>query len=142
MGGLVFKDTINVQRIVDPKVSGITIYQTDFSKSSFDKIKSGNLLQADPGASGLACVVDGKVLAKSDIVKDRGGEEIYSENKAFLGKTLKVKRLYDGKTENVVYVVYTERLNKGDDPNGSRFKSQACAIHLDGFQPPPAPSAP
>merc|ERR1719356_1870708 len=45
--GLVFKDTINVQRITDPKVSGITIYQTDFSKSSFDKIKSGNLLQAD-----------------------------------------------------------------------------------------------
>ena len=38
------------------------------------KFVDGNLLQADPGASGLACVVDGKVLARPDISKDRGGE--------------------------------------------------------------------
>eukprot|EP00929_Paragymnodinium_shiwhaense_P040203 TRINITY_DN209_c0_g2_i1.p1 TRINITY_DN209_c0_g2~~TRINITY_DN209_c0_g2_i1.p1 ORF type:complete len:251 (-),score=51.06 TRINITY_DN209_c0_g2_i1:149-901(-) len=132
--GLVFKDTINVERITDPKVSGITLYQTDFSKSSFDKLKAGNLLQADPSASGLACSVDGKVLAKPDISKDKRGEEIFSEAKGIIGKTLKVKRVFDEKSNNVVYVVYTERLNKDDDPNGSRFKSQACAIHLDGFQ--------
>eukprot|EP00930_Biecheleria_cincta_P060735 TRINITY_DN46347_c0_g1_i1.p1 TRINITY_DN46347_c0_g1~~TRINITY_DN46347_c0_g1_i1.p1 ORF type:complete len:237 (+),score=62.75 TRINITY_DN46347_c0_g1_i1:30-740(+) len=132
--GLIFKDTINVQRITDPKVSGVTLYQTDFSKSSFDKLKSGNLLQADPGASGLACTVSGKVLAKPDISKDKRGEEIYSEGKAFLGKTLKVKRVYDDASKNIVYVVYTERLNKDDDPNGSRFKSQACAVHVDGFE--------
>merc|ERR1719230_1065987 len=98
--GLVFKDYINVERITDPKVSGLTIYQTDFSKSSFDKLKSGNLLQADPSASGLACTVDGKVLAKSDINKDKRGEEIYSESKAFLGKTLKVNRVVDEKSKN------------------------------------------
>lgn len=134
--GLIFKDTINVERITDPKVSGVTLYQTDFSKSSFDKLKSGNLLQADPGASGLACSVEGpgKVLAKPDISKDKKGEEIFSESKALLGKTLKVKRVYDEKAKNLIYVVYTERLNKDDDPNGSRFKSQACAVHLDGFQ--------
>eukprot|EP00440_Ansanella_granifera_P060191 gb/GFBE01065236.1/.p1 GENE.gb/GFBE01065236.1/~~gb/GFBE01065236.1/.p1 ORF type:complete len:248 (+),score=71.38 gb/GFBE01065236.1/:1-744(+) len=133
--GLVFKDLINVERITDPKVTGVTLYQTDFSKSSFDKLKSGNLLQADPSASGLACGVNGKVLAKPDISKDKRGEEIFSESKAFpIGKTLKVKRVFDEKSSNLIYVVYTERLNKDDDPNGSRFKSQACAVHLDGFQ--------
>jgi len=86
--GLVFKDTINVERITDPKVSGVTLYQTDFSKSSFDKLTSGNLLQSDPGAAGLACTVDGKVLAKPDISKDKKGEEIFSEAK----KTLWARR--------------------------------------------------
>lgn len=132
--GLIFKDTINVERITDPKVSGVTLYQTDFSKSSFDKLKSGNLMQADPSASGLACSKDGKALAKSDISKDKRGEEIFSESKSFVGKTLKVKRVFDEKSMNVVYIVYTERMNKDDDPNGSRFKSQACAIHVDGYQ--------
>eukprot|EP00929_Paragymnodinium_shiwhaense_P040202 TRINITY_DN209_c0_g1_i1.p1 TRINITY_DN209_c0_g1~~TRINITY_DN209_c0_g1_i1.p1 ORF type:complete len:290 (-),score=68.08 TRINITY_DN209_c0_g1_i1:96-845(-) len=132
--GLVFKDMINVERITDPKVTGVTLYQTDFAKSSFDKLKSGNVFQADPSASGLACSRDGKVLAKGDISKDKRGEEIFSENKGVFGKTLKVKRVFDEKSMNVVYIVYSERLNKDDDPNGSRFKSQACAIHVDGMQ--------
>lgn len=131
--GLVFKDEIYVQRILDPKVSGVSLYQTDFSKAAFDKIKAGNLLQADPGASALACTTTGPVMAQNDIVKDKKGEEIYSEKKALLGKTLKVRRVYDEKLNNIVYVVYTERLNKDDDPNGSRFKTQTCAIHLNGF---------
>merc|ERR1712217_370468 len=58
---------------------------------------------------------------------------IFSEAKGIVGKTLKVKRVFDEKSKNIVYIVYTERLNKDDDPNGSRFKSQACAVHLDGF---------
>jgi len=132
--GLIFKDTINVERITDPKVTGVTLYQTDFSKSSFDKLKAGNLMQADPSASGLACAVDGKVLVKKDISTDKKGEEIFSESKSFIGKTLKVKRVFDEKSKNVVYVVFTERANKDDDPNGSRFKSQACAVHVDGVQ--------
>merc|ERR1719356_964062 len=72
--GMIFKDTINVERITDPKVSGVTLYQTDFLKSSFDKLKAGNLLQSDPSASGLACAVEGKVLAKKDISTDKKGE--------------------------------------------------------------------
>mmetsp|Transcript_104904 Transcript_104904/g.295499 ORF Transcript_104904/g.295499 Transcript_104904/m.295499 type:complete len:239 (-) Transcript_104904:145-861(-) len=131
--GLIFKDTINVQAITDPKVSGVTLYQSDFAKSSFDKLKSGDLF-SDPGASGLSCVAEGKVLVSPSVSKDKGGEEVYSEAKAFLGKTLKVKRVYDEKHKNVIYVVYTERFNKDDDKNGSRFKSQVCAIHADGFQ--------
>lgn len=132
--GLIFKDTINVERITDPKVQGVTLYQTDFSKSSFDKLKSGNLLQADPSAAGLACSVSGKVTAQAGISKDKKGEEIFSESKAFIGKTLKVKRVFDEKSMNIVYIVYTERMNKDDDPNGSRFKSQACAVHVDAIQ--------
>jgi len=133
--GLIFKDSINIQAITDPKVSGVTLYQSDFSRSGFDKLKSGDLF-SDPGSSGLSCIGSpGKVLVSKDISRDRGGEAVFEESKAFFGKTLKVKRVYDEKNKNVVYVVYTERFNKDDGKNGSRFKSQVCAIHVDGEKP-------
>merc|ERR1712224_675637 len=123
--GMVFKDTVDVERITDPKVSGVTLYQTDFSKTALDKVMAGNLMQSDSGNSGLACIADGKVLIKSDLSKDKAGEEIFSEAKG-MGKAIKVRRVYDEKSKNLVYVVFTERLQKSEDPNGSRFKSVAC----------------
>jgi len=130
---MIFKDTLDVERITDPKVKGVTIYQTDFSKSALDKAMAGNLLQSDSGASGLACIADGPVLISRDLVKDKAGEEIFSEDKG-IGKKLKVRRVYDETSKNLVYVVFTERFMKSDNDNGSRFKSVACAVHVTGEQ--------
>jgi len=131
--GMIFKDTLDVERIVDPKVKGVTIYQTDFSKTALDKMMAGNLIQSDSGASGLACIADGPVLIAKDLSKDKSGEEIFSENKG-IGKSLKIRRVYDERSKNLVYVVFTERFQKSEDPNGSRFKSVACAVHVTGEQ--------
>lgn len=130
--GMIFKDTLDVERITDPKVKGVTLYQTDFSKTALDKAMAGNLLQSDSGNSGLACIADGPVLIAKDLNKDRAGEEIFSENKG-IGKALKIRRVYDERSKNLVYAVFTERFQKGDD-NSSRFKSVACAIHVTGEQ--------
>ena len=46
-------------------------------------------------------------------------------------KTLKVRRVYDEKTGTLVYAAYSERANKNDDDNKSRFSSALCAIHVD-----------
>merc|ERR1712203_1237832 len=110
-------------------MGGVTIYQTDFSKTALDKVMAGNLLQSDSGSSGLACAAEGPVLISKDMSKDKGGEEIFSENKG-IGKALKVRRVYDERSKNLVYVVFTERFQKSEDPNGSRFKSVACAVHV------------
>lgn len=131
--GMVFKDTLDVERITDPKVKGVTLYQTDFSKSALDKAMQGNLLASDSGASGLACIADGPVLISKDLSKDKSGEEIFSEDKG-LGKKLKIRRVYDETSKNLVYVVFTERFMKSDNDSGSRFKSVACAIHVTGQQ--------
>jgi len=130
--GMIFKDTLDVERITDPKVKGVTLYQTDFAKGVLDKAMAGNLLQSDSGSSGLACIADGPVLIAKDLNKDRAGEEIFSENKG-IGKAIKIRRVYDERSKNLVYAVFTERFQKGDD-NSSRFKSVACAIHVTGEQ--------
>merc|ERR1712203_855143 len=114
-------------------MGGVTLYQTDFSKTALDKVMAGNLLQSDSGASGLACIADGPVLISKDLQKARDGEEIFSEDKG-IGKKLKVRRVYDETSKNLIYVVFTERFMKSEDPNGSRFKSQACAVHVTGEQ--------
>lgn len=129
--GMVFKDTLDVERITDPKVDGVTLYQTDFSKTALDKMMAGNLLQSDSANSGLACIANGPVVIGKDLNKSKEGEEIFSENKG-VGKALKVRRVYDDRSKNLVYVVYTERFQKSDNPDGSRFKSVACAIHVTG----------
>jgi len=65
--------------------------------------------------------------------EDKAGEEIFSEDKG-IGKKLKVRRVFDETSKNLVYVVFTERFMKSEDPNGSRFKSVACAVHVTGQQ--------
>lgn len=129
--GMVFKDTLDVERITDPKVDGVTLYQTDFSKTALDKMMQGNIIASDSASSGLACIANGPVLISKDMNKGKEGEEIFSETKG-IGKALKVRRVYDQRSQNLVYVVFTEKFQKSDSDNGSRFKSVACAIHVTG----------
>ena len=51
---------------------------------------------------------------------------------------LQVRRVVDKTGSNVVYAVYSQRLDKNDDSNKSRFKSNLCAVHVDEFAAPPA----
>ena len=45
-----------------------------------------------------------------------------------------MRRFVDREGESVVYAVYSQRLDKGEDSNNSRFKSNLCAIHVDQFE--------
>lgn len=64
------------------------------------------------------------------------GEEVFSESRSLVFKSLKVRRLVDQKGKAVVYAVYSQRLNlPGEgDPNSSRFKSNLCAVQVDEFE--------
>ncbi|CAJ1356386.1 unnamed protein product [Effrenium voratum] len=129
--GFIFKDTINVEAFDDPKVSGVTLYISDFSRSMADRVSKGDFF-SDPGAAGLTCAKSGPVKIAADVKPNKEGEDIFSEARSLLFKTLRVKRIYDPEAKNILYVVFTERLNNQDDSNKSRFKSQVCAVHVDG----------
>lgn len=131
--GLIFKDTINVEEFDDPKVSGVSLYLSDFSRSITDRVAKGDFF-SDPGAAGLTCVSKGKVLVSPDLKSNKEGEDVLTEARSLLFKTLKVKRLYDQEGQNIVYVVFTERVDTSNDSNKSRFKSQLCGVHVDGVQ--------
>eukprot|EP00434_Breviolum_minutum_P000730 symbB.v1.2.000643.t1/scaffold7.1/size571927/11 len=98
-----------------------------------DRVSKGDFF-SDPGAAGLTCAKSGPVKIAADVKANKEGEDVFTEARSLLFKTLKVKRVYDADAKNVLYVVFTERLDTKDDSNKSRYKSQVCALHVDGVQ--------
>ena len=56
------------------------------------------------------------------------GEEVFSESRSLVFKSLKVRRVIDEPGQSVVYAVFSQRLDKKEDSNNSRFKSNLCAV--------------
>ena len=131
--GLVFKDTLKVSAFDDPKVSGVQLYLSDFQRPVTEKLAKGDVFN-DPSQGGLTCNRAGKVVVSSTADTSLGGEEVFSESRSLLFKSLKVRRLIDEKGEAVIYAVYSQRLDKNEDSNNSRFKSNLCAVHVDKFE--------
>ena len=131
--GLVFKDTLRVEAFDDPKVSGVQLYLSDFQLPVTEKLAKGDIF-SDPSQGGLSCQAAGKVVVSGAATRDKAGEEAFSEARSLLFKSLKVRRFVDEPGKSVVYAVYSQRIDKGEDANNSRFKSNLCAVHVDEFQ--------
>ncbi|KAJ8605337.1 hypothetical protein CTAYLR_002391 [Chrysophaeum taylorii] len=127
--GFVFKDRLIVDAFEDPKIEGVTIYLSDFERPVTERL-SKNFF-SDPSQAGLSCVRRSKPLVVGDLSKSSEGEEIVSEARSLLFKSLRVRRIYDQEANTAVYVAYSTRLNKDDDANKARFSSSLCAISLD-----------
>lgn len=128
--GLVFKDTLQIERFEDPKVKGVTLYISNFQIPLAEKVAK-NKIFSDPSDSSVTCAKTGKVSIADNIAKGPGGEEVFEESKSLLFKSLRVQRIYDDESNTVVYVSYNTRLSKDDDSNKSRFKTSLCAVDLD-----------
>lgn len=139
--GLVFKDTLSIERFEDPKVKGVVLYISNFDRPVTEKLSKGNFFN-DPSYASVACARTGqKVAIASNINKTPQGEEVFEESRSLLFKTLRVQRVYDEETKTAVYVSYNTRLDKSDDSNKSRFKSSLCAVNLEDTVAPPAVAA-
>ena len=66
-------------------------------------------------------------------------DQVFSEARSLIFKALNVRRFVDREGESVVYAVYSQRLDKNEDSNNSRFKSNLCAVHVDEFESMAAP---
>ena len=131
--GLVFKDTLKITAFDDPKVSGVQLYLSDFTRPVTEKLAKGDLF-SDPSQGGLTCSHKGKVVVAASASLKPDGEEVFSEARSLLFKSLKVRRLIDREGETVIYAVYSQRLDTGDDNNNARFKSALCAVPVDKFE--------
>lgn len=127
--GLLFKDKLIVDAFSDPKIDGVTVYLSDFERPITERMQ-GDFF-SDPSQAGLGCARSDKITIKSDLSKDLEGEEIVSESRSLLFKSLKIRRVYDVENNNAVYVAFSTRINKGDDANKSRFSSSLCVVPLD-----------
>eukprot|EP00903_Cladosiphon_okamuranus_P018685 g17198.t1 len=127
--GLVFKDKLNVEAFPDPKVKGVTLYLSDFSRPVADKLLNGDMF-SDPSSAALFCVRSGPMEVVDGLNSSKEGEELFKEDRSFF-KSIVVRRLYDKEANNVVYVSYSSKLDAGSDANKSRFKSSLCALHIE-----------
>ena len=97
---------------------------------------------SDPSQGGLSCTAKpGKVVVSAAASLSKDGEEVLSESRSLVFKSLKVRRLVDPEGESVVYAVFSQRLDKNEDSNNSRFKSALCAVgspHRTSQQVPPS----
>jgi len=130
--GFFLKDTLRIESFNDPKVDGVQLYISDFQKPLTEKIAKGDVFQ-DPTLAGLTCSRRERVVVQPDATLSKEGEEVFSEARSLLFKSLKVRRIIDTQGQTVVYVLYSQKLDKNDDPFGSRFKSSLCAVHVDEF---------
>lgn len=131
--GLLFKDSIVVHGVGDPKISGVRLYVADASRRVTDRL--ANPLAQEPGSAAVTCLKVGHaaVVAGTAPSEAKEGEEVFTEARSFgwANKSVRVVRLLDPAARSVVYVSFSSRVLDTKDDNRSRFASSVCAIQLD-----------
>jgi len=126
--GLIFKDTIKVDRFQDPQVKNVYIYVADFERPINERLSKDFF--SDPTQASVTCVQTGPMELAPGISTSREGEEVFSQARSLFFKSVKVRRIVDKEANAVIYVSFSTRLSKDDDSNKSRFKSTMCALPI------------
>ena len=67
------------------------LYLSDFERPVAEKLAKGDVF-SDPSQGGLACGYKGTVVVDGTASTDKGGEEVFSEARSLLFKSLKVRQ--------------------------------------------------
>ena len=102
---------IVVEAVEDPKVQGVTCHVTHFERGLIDRLRKGNWFE-DPSNASIACRQTGPIVI-GDIERDEEGEEVFSERKSLIFKSLAVRRIYDQSNQALVYVIYSRQVKEG-----------------------------
>jgi CreA protein len=107
---------IVVEAIADPKVDGVTCHMSHFERGFLDRLTKGNWFE-DPSNASISCRQTGPITIR-DIERGKSGEEVFSERKSLIFKSLGVRRLYDEANQTLVYVVYSRQITEGSAKMG------------------------
>jgi CreA protein len=102
---------IIVEALPDPDVQGVTCHVAYFERSTLDRLVQGNWFE-DPSNSSIACRQTGPIVL-GEIEMGPEGEEIFSEGRSLVFKSLKVTRIYDAASNSLIYVTHAEELTTG-----------------------------
>lgn len=102
---------IMVEAIQDPKVSGVTCHLAYFDRSVIDRLSNGNWFE-DPSNSAIECSQTGPITI-GDIDRGRDGEDVFSEGRSLIFKSLRVKRIYDEQNQVLVYLAHANEVTEG-----------------------------
>jgi CreA protein len=107
---------IVIEAVADPDVAGVTCHVAHFERGLLDKLTQGNWFE-DPSNASIACRQTGPITVR-DIERGKSGEEVFSERKSLVFKSLGVRRIYDEANQTLVYVVYSRQITEGSAKMG------------------------
>lgn len=99
---------IVVEAVTDPEVKGITCHIAYFDRSLIDRLSKGNWFE-DPSNASIACRQTGPIVI-GDIDLRPKGEEVFSERRSLIFKSIAVRRIYDSRNDALVYVAYSRQV--------------------------------
>lgn len=101
---------IVIEAIADSAVGGVTCHLAYFDRSVLDRLSQGNWFE-DPSNSAIQCTRTGPV----DVGGLQSGtpEDVFSEGRSLLFKSLRVKRIYDAENRVLIYLAHASELSEG-----------------------------
>ncbi|THD82815.1 CREA protein [Aliigemmobacter aestuarii] len=102
---------IIIEAIADPKVQGVTCHLAYFERSLIDRLQQGNWFE-DPSWSAVDCTQTGPIVI-GNIDRGEDGEEVFSEGRSLILKSLKVTRIYDAGNNALIYLAHASEITQG-----------------------------
>lgn len=105
LGVFTTKD-IKLDAMQDPIVTGVTCHISSIE---------ANLDVSDPSDSSIACRQTGEITAQMlrDIDKSDSGDIIFKKSKSIFFKNMKVRRIFDAKSQTLMYLSYSTKETSG-----------------------------
>lgn len=104
--GIFTTKDIKIDSLQDPIVTGVTCHISSIE---------ANLDLADPSDSSIACRQTGPITAQmlASIDKSPSGDVVFKKSKSIFFKNMKVRRIFDAKSQTLMYVSYSTKETSG-----------------------------
>ncbi len=102
---------IIIEAVKDPKVDGVTCHMAYFERGLIDRLQKGNWFE-DPSNSSIACRQTGPIEI-GDIDTSDEGEDVFSERRSIIFKSIRVKRIFDQANQTLIYVAHARDVQNG-----------------------------
>lgn len=104
---------IVIEAFDDPLIPGVTCH---VSRAKTGGVSGALGLAEDTSDASIACRQVGPITLPADL-KEKDGEEVFSERRSILFKRLQVVRFFDEDRRVLVYLVYSDKLVDGSPKN-------------------------
>jgi len=127
--GLFTTQDIKLNILVDPIVTGVTCHVASIE---------ADLSFSDPSDSSIACRQTGEITAEmiSAIDKSESGEVVFKKSKSVFFKNMKIRRIFDPRSQTLMYVSYSTKETSGS------FKHSLSTVPLWGTKAYQVPTTP
>jgi CreA protein len=125
--GIFTTKDIKLDALQDPIVTGVTCHISSIE---------ANLDLSDPSDSSIACRQTGEITLQmiAQIDKSVSGEVVFKKSKSIFFKNMKVRRIYDPKSQTLMYLSYSTKETSGS------YKHSLSTVPLwgtDAYMQPP-----